>query len=132
MKVSNQQLLERIGKFPGLFVLQPVITSSGFIPADQSRGLLGDPVILAGLADEFKHEINFEQIDAIVGIDLSGVTLATAISFATQKPLVIAREKPKREGRPALVGGDDYLRPGSRVLLVDDLIALGKTKIERI
>lgn len=132
MNVKNPKLLKRIGGFPGLFILQPVITSSGFIPVDQSRGIFGDPEILNGLVEEFKREIDFSKIDAVAGIDLAGVSLATAISLSVNKPLVIVREKPKREGRPAVIGATDFIKNGTRILLVDDLIAHGKSKLDRI
>lgn len=132
MDIQSKELIERLGKFPNLFTLVPVMTSYGLIPVDFTRGVVGEPTILKLLAEEFKRLIDFNQIDVIAGIELSGVTLATAISFATGKPMVIVREKSKRLGRPTIVGDVDFIKAGSRVLLIDDSMAAAKTKRDRV
>ncbi|MFH1235341.1 MAG: phosphoribosyltransferase family protein [Parcubacteria group bacterium] len=131
MNIQNQELTQRLGTFQNLWTLVPVMTSYGLIPADFSRGVVGEPTILRLIAEEFKRLIDFSEIDVVAGIDLSGVTLALAISFATGKPMVIVREKSKRPGRPTVVGDVNFLKPGSRVLLVDDSMAAAKTKRDR-
>ena len=130
MNIQNKELIERLGTFPNLFTLVPVMTSYGLIPADFTRAVVGEPTILKLMAEEFKRLIDFNKIDVIAGIELSGVTLATAISLTTGKPMVIVRGKSKRPGRPMIVGDVDFLKPGSRILLVDDSTAAAKSKRE--
>lgn len=130
--IQNQELLGRLARFRPLFQLKPVVVSSGqFIPVDFSRGVLQEPAILRLMAQEFARLVDFSVIDVIAGIELQGVTLATAISFETGKPMVIVREKPKRPGRSPIVGDVNFIHDGVRVLLVDDLMAYGGTKEER-
>ncbi|MFA6271667.1 MAG: phosphoribosyltransferase family protein [Patescibacteria group bacterium] len=130
MNIHNQELIKRLGTFPNLFTLVPVMTSYGLIPVDFTRGVVGEPMILRLLAEEFKRLIDFSQVDIIAGIELSGVTMAAAISMATGKPMVIVRGKSKRAGRPVIVGDMDFIKPGTRVLLVDDSMAAAKSKRE--
>lgn len=110
MKIKNKELIERLGKFQNLYTLVPVLTSYGLIPADFSRGVVSEPTILRLMTEEFKRLIDFSEIDVIAGVDLSGVTLATAMSLATGKPMVIVREKSKRPGRPTIVGDVNFLK----------------------
>ena len=131
MNIQNQELIDRLGAFRNLFTLVPVVTSYGLIPADFSRGVVTEPALLKLMASEFMGVIDFAQVDVVAGIDLSGVTLATAISLATGKPMVIVRERSKRPGRPVVVGDVNFMRPGTRALLVDDSMAAAKTKRER-
>lgn len=129
---AYHELSQKIAVFKNLFILQPTITGSGiFIPADFSRGVFGDPTLLSRTAHVLTEKINWQEIDCIAGIELQGVALATALSLQSGKPLVIVREKPKRVGRSAIVGDINFLKPGRRVLLVDDLLAFGMTKQTR-
>jgi len=132
MNIKSQELIDRLGKFPNLYTLVPVMTTYGLIPADFSRGVVGDPTILRLMAEEFNQLIDFNNIDIIAGIDLSGVTMACALSLVTNKPLIIVREASKRPGRPSIVGDVNFIKPGVRVLLVDDSMAAAKTKQERV
>ena len=130
--IGNQELLGRLATFKPLFLLKPTIVSSGqFISVDYSRGVLQEPAILRLMAKEFARLIDFGTIDVVAGIELQGVTLATAIAFETGKPMVIVREKPKRPGRSPVIGDVNFIQQGVRVLLVDDLMAYGGTKEER-
>ncbi|MBU0613564.1 hypothetical protein KKB10_06180 [Patescibacteria group bacterium] len=130
MNIQNEELIKRLGTFPNLFTLVPVITSYGLIPVDFTRGVVGEPTILQLIAAEFKLLIDFDQFDVIAGIELSGITMATAIAIATGKPMVIVRGKSKRPGRPVIVGDVNFIKPVTRVLLIDDSMAAAKSKRE--
>lgn len=133
MNIKNQELIKRLAEFKNLFSLTPSVTTNGqFIPITWSRGILLEPNILRLLAKEFLPLFKWDEIDIIAGIELQGVPLATALSLETGKPMVIAREKPKRVGRSAIVGDVNFIFFGARVLLVDDLMAYGGTKEVRI
>ena len=132
MAIKNNELTSRLANFKNLFLLSPVIVSSGqFIPADWSRGVLQDPAIAKLVAAELAGQIDLSSIDVIAGIELQGVPLAMAMALETGKPMVIVREKPKRPGRSPIIGDVNFLHEGSRALLVDDLMAYGGTKEDR-
>ncbi|MBI2552659.1 hypothetical protein HYW17_05165 [Candidatus Uhrbacteria bacterium] len=133
MNIKNPELIQKLATFKPLFQLKPTIVATGqFIPVDWSRGVIQEPEILKLMAKEFFRLIDFSIIDVVAGIELQGVTLATAIALETGKPMVIVREKPKRPGRSPIVGDVNFISAGVRVLLVDDLMAYGGTKEERI
>ena len=132
MNIKNQELIEKLGKFSNLYTLMPVMTSYGLIPADFSRGVVTEPEILRLLGQGFAQLIDPTSYDVIAGIDLSGVTLAASLSLTVNKPFIIVREVSKRPGRPAIVGDINFLKPGSRVLLLDDSMAAAKTKRARV
>lgn len=130
--IKNPELIKRLATFKPLFAVKPQVVSSGqFAVIQWSRGLLLEPNVLRLLAKEFLPLIDWAKIDVIAGIELQGVPLATAISLETNKPMVIVREKPKRVGRSAIVGDTNFIFPGARILLVDDLMAYGGTKEQR-
>ncbi|MDP3244570.1 MAG: phosphoribosyltransferase family protein [bacterium] len=132
MNIKNPELIKRLANFKPLFFVKPQVVSGGqFAVVQWSRGLLLEPNILRLLAKEFLPLIDWNKIDVIGGIELQGVPLATAIALETNKPMVMVREKPKRVGRSAIVGDTNFIFPGVRVLLVDDLMAYGGTKEQR-
>ncbi len=67
------------------------------------------------------------EIDAIAGGETAGIPYAAVLAQAVGKPLVYVRKKPKGYGIGTRVEG--YLEPGSRVLLVEDLITDGGSKL---
>lgn len=132
MNIKNPELIQRLATFKPLFKINPQVIGSGqLIAAEWSRGILLEPTNLRLIAKEFVSLIDFNQIDVIAGIELQGVYLATAIALETNKPMVIVREKPKRLGRSAVVGDVNFIFPGARALLVDDLMSFGGTKEAR-
>lgn len=132
MNIKNKELIKRMATFKPLFKINPQVVGSGqLIAAEWSRGILLEPTNLRLIAKEFLSLIDFNQIDIIAGIELQGVYLATAIALEANKPMVIVREKPKRLGRSAVVGDVNFIFPGARALLVDDLMSFGGTKEAR-
>ena len=67
------------------------------------------------------------DIDVIAGGETAGIPYAACLAQALGKPLVYIRKKPKGYGTGSRIEG--ALDPGSRVLLVEDLITDGGSKI---
>ncbi|HEX9735037.1 MAG TPA: orotate phosphoribosyltransferase [Thermoanaerobaculia bacterium] len=65
--------------------------------------------------------------DAVAGGETAGVPYAAYLAAALSRPLVYVRKKPKGYGTGARLEG--HLEPGSRVLLVEDLITDGGSKL---
>lgn len=129
MNIKNLELIKRLTEFKGVFSLRPSINKAGmFAPTAWSRGIILEPKILRLLAQEFLHLVDLTSIDVIAEIELQGIPLATALAIESGKPMVMVREKAKRVGRSAIVGEENFLFPGAKALLVDDLMAFGGTK----
>jgi adenine phosphoribosyltransferase len=101
--------------------------------------VLADPRLFAGAIDLLVGNFKPGSVDAIVGIDARGFIFAAAAAVKLQAGFVPVRKKGKlpyqtHEQDYALEYGSatiamhvDALKPGARVLLIDDLLATGGT-----
>lgn len=71
-----------------------------------------------------------EQFDAVAGGETAGIPFAAWIAERLGLPMLYIRKKPKGFGRNARIEGE--LRPGQRVLLVEDLATDGGSKLSFI
>mgnify|MGYP001098179574 CR=1 FL=1 len=81
--------------------------------------------ITNAFVEALKSMIGLEKIDAIGGIPTAGLTYATAVAYNLEKPLLYVRKEPREHGTQKRVEG--LLRPGWRVLILDDLITTGNS-----
>lgn len=93
------------------------------------RRVQSDPVLLKKAAKAYASLIT-KKYDRVAGIPVAGLPLATALSLETGIPLIFPRMTAKAHGTGNKVEGD--WKKGERVLLLDDLITTGKSKIEAI
>ncbi|MEM2153599.1 MAG: orotate phosphoribosyltransferase [Nitrososphaeria archaeon] len=73
------------------------------------------------------NEIGLSNFDVICGIPTSGLVFASALAYSLEKPLIYIRKDVKSHGTQKSIEG--FLKPGDRVLLVDDLITTGSSLI---
>src|ERR1700757_4524628 len=101
--------------------------------------VLADPRLFAGSIDLLTANFKPGMVDAIVGIDARGFIFAAAAALKLRAGFVPVRKKGKlpyqtheesydlEYGTNATAIHTDALKPGSRVLLIDDLLATGGT-----
>ncbi len=101
--------------------------------------LFAEPRGFRMAVDQLLHPYAGEEIDAVVGLEARGFILGGAIAHQLSTGFVPIRKKGKLPGATlseaytleygeAIVEiHDDALKPGQRVLLVDDLLATGGT-----
>ncbi len=101
--------------------------------------VLADPRLFAGSIDLLVNNFKPGMVDAVVGIDARGFIFAAGAALRLQAGFVPVRKKGKlpyhtHEQDYALEYGSntialhiDAVKPGSRVLLIDDLLATGGT-----
>jgi adenine phosphoribosyltransferase len=101
--------------------------------------LLRDPRGLAQVVDAFAERYRGQGIDAVAGIESRGFIFGTPLALALGVGFVpirklgklpadkISREYALEYGTNSLEVHRDAVRPGERVLLVDDLLATGGT-----
>ena len=101
--------------------------------------LLADARLFAGAIDLLTEKFKPGSVDAVVGIDARGFIFAAAAAVKLQAGFIPVRKKGKlpfttieqdyalEYGHATVAIHTDALKPGSRVLLVDDLLATGGT-----
>lgn len=101
--------------------------------------VLADAKLFAGAIDLLTEKFAPGSVDAVVGIDARGFIFAAAAAVKLQAGFVPVRKKGKlpyqtieqdyalEYGHATVAIHTDAIKPGSRVLLVDDLLATGGT-----
>lgn len=103
--------------------------------------VLQDPQSFRLLIDLFVYRYMRQRLDLIAGIDARGFILGAAVAYELNLGFVPVRKKGKlpfrtlaeeyslEYGSSAVEMHADAVRPGQRVLLIDDLIATGGTMV---
>lgn len=101
--------------------------------------VLADARLFSGTIDLLANQFKPGSVDAVVGIDARGFIFAAAVAIRLNAGFVPVRKKGKlpyetheeayalEYGTASIAIHTDALKPGSRVLLVDDLLATGGT-----
>ena len=101
--------------------------------------VLADPRLFSGAIDLLTDGFKPGEVDAVVGIDARGFIFAAAAAVKLEAGFVPVRKKGKlpfrtheqeydlEYGTATVAIHVDALKPGSRVLLIDDLLATGGT-----
>jgi len=101
--------------------------------------VLADARLFSGSIDLLTEKFKPGSIDAVVGIDARGFIFAAAAAVKLQAGFIPVRKKGKlpyqtheqqydlEYGTATVAVHIDALKPGSRVLLIDDLLATGGT-----
>jgi adenine phosphoribosyltransferase len=101
--------------------------------------VLADARLFAGVIDLLTRRFQPGSVDAVVGIDARGFIFAAAAALRLQAGFIPVRKKGKlpyqtieqdyalEYGHATVAIHTDAIKPGCRVLLVDDLLATGGT-----
>ncbi len=96
-----------------------------------NRTLLSYPAIrdlvVAGLVETSRK---FGSFDAIAGVATAGIPHGALLADRLKLPFVYVRAKPKEHGRQNLIEGE--LKPGQKVLVVEDLISTGGSSLQAV
>ncbi|MGA3015871.1 MAG: adenine phosphoribosyltransferase [Bryobacteraceae bacterium] len=123
-----KQLIREVPDFPKPGILFYDITT-----------LLKDSDGFAGVIDGLKSHYSGARVDLVLGIEARGFIFAPALAYALHAGFVPIRKPGKLPAATVSVSYDleyakdslemhkDAVQPGSRVLIVDDLLATGGT-----
>lgn len=101
--------------------------------------LIRDPRLFKEAIDLMASEFIDSNIDLVVGVDARGFIFSSVLSYILDAGLILVRKEGKLPYKTKKVSYDleygnatvevheDAVRPGSRVLIVDDLLATGGT-----
>jgi orotate phosphoribosyltransferase len=83
--------------------------------------------IVTALAKVAEADIGLTNIDVVAGGETAGIPYASFVSHLIKKPMIYIRKQPKGYGGTKQIEGN--LEAGQRVLLVEDLITDGLSKM---
>jgi adenine phosphoribosyltransferase len=125
---SLKEMIREVPDFPKPGILFYDITT-----------LLKEPEGLAGVIQSFQRHYGTSGIDAVIGIEARGFIFGPAVACALKTGFIPVRKPGKLPAATATVeyqleyGTDrleihrDAIKPGERVLIVDDVLATGGT-----
>lgn len=112
---------------------EPFILTSGRLSPVyvDIRRLISFPEVRAQIIESFvqiaRERIGIASIDVIAGGETAGIAYAAFLAQKLEKPMIYVRKEPKNYGKSSQVEG--VLQPGQRVLLVEDLVTDGGSKL---
>lgn len=83
--------------------------------------------IVTALAKMAETDIGLNNIDVVAGGETAGIPYASFVSHIIKKPMIYIRKQPKGYGGTKQIEG--ILKAGQRVLMVEDLITDGLSKM---
>ncbi|MDP8937681.1 MAG: orotate phosphoribosyltransferase [Actinomycetota bacterium] len=108
-----------VAHLAGTFVLRSGVTSSEYFDKYLFEG---DPVLLADIAQAMEPLVA-PRTEALAGLELGGVPLATALSRHTGLPTRFVRKQAKDYGTCRLAEGGEI--DGVRLTVVEDVVTSG-------
>jgi orotate phosphoribosyltransferase len=112
---------------------KPFIFTSGWASPvyTDCRRLISFPRVRRTLIDfgasMVLRDAGFEQFDSVAGGETAGIPFAAWMADRLMLPMQYVRKKPKGFGRNAQIEGE--IKPGERVLLVEDMTTDGRSKV---
>jgi orotate phosphoribosyltransferase len=112
---------------------KPFIFTSGWASPvyTDCRRLISFPRVRQTLIDfgaaVVLRDAGFEQFDSVAGGETAGIPFAAWMADRLMLPMQYVRKKPKGFGRNAQIEGE--IKPGERVLLVEDMTTDGRSKV---
>jgi orotate phosphoribosyltransferase len=113
-----QARILELGHITGRFTLRSGQVADSYY--DKYR-FMADPDVLRGICQAMAERL--PECDYVAGIEVGGIPLATGVSLASGKPLLIVRKAAKTYGTERLIEGADPA--GKRVVLIEDVVTTG-------
>jgi orotate phosphoribosyltransferase len=83
--------------------------------------------IVTQLAKKTENDVGLDNVDVVAGGETAGIPYASFVAHLIKKPMIYIRKQPKGYGGTKQIEG--ILEAGKRVMLVEDLITDGLSKL---
>ena len=107
-----------LGHIQGRFTLRSGAVADSYY--DKYR-FMADPDTLSQICQAMADRL--PDCDFVAGIEVGGIPLATGVSLASGRPLLIVRKVAKTYGTERLIEGAEVA--GRRVVLIEDVVTTG-------
>ena len=109
---------------------EPFVWSSGMMAPVycDNRLTLSYPELRDILIDGFLEKVPDYEFDYVAGVATAGIAHAAMVAQRMSLPLIYVRPEPKGHGQGNQIEG--YLPVGSKVLMIEDLVATGLSSIQ--
>lgn len=121
------------------------VRPGGILKVDSFLNHQIDPALLYEMGCEFKRLFGGEGVTKVLTIEASGIAIGTMTAWLLGVPLVFAKKSKSKNlsdevyavavesfthgNTNTVIVSKDYLRPGDRVLIVDDFLATGSALV---
>jgi orotate phosphoribosyltransferase len=75
-------------------------------------------------------QLNFPEVEAIVGVATAGIPQGALVSEALEKPFIYVRSKPKGHGMENMIEGK--VMPNQKVVVIEDLVSTGGSSLKAV
>jgi orotate phosphoribosyltransferase len=120
--MTRERLAERIlevAHLTGEFELRSGAISNEYFDKYQFES---DPEILQNIGMQMAVMID-DDFDYLGALEMGGIPVATAISFAMKKPVIFVRKKAKEYGTQKFAEGPEI--KGKKILIIEDVVTSG-------
>ena len=97
-----------------------------------NRRILSDPELRSMVAEAFAAKVAglYPEAEVLAGVATGAIAHGVLAADRMGKPFVYVRSAPKDHGLANLIEG--YLEPGSRVMVVEDLVSTGLSSLKAV
>ena len=132
-QILKQKIFKELNTIKDFPSLVPHIVSIGPVPVRPNfRRLFSYPKLVKLFVEYLTPVVKRTKADLLIGGETAGIPLAMALSLKTGLPFLYVRKKTKsKQGVSHGTIEGDYHK-GQRAILVEDIMANGKTKLQFI
>ncbi len=119
MSITLAARIQQCSQLSGTFVLRSGKTSDTYFDKYQFES---DPKLLHAIAEELVHLLP-ANTEALAGMEMGGIPLATMLGYLTGLPVAFIRKEPKSYGTCRYAEGIGLA--GKRFVIVEDVVSSG-------